>query len=121
MTVSLKSLACFRAIMDAGSVTSAASQLKVTQPAVSRMLGQLESDIGFELFTRTKGKLVPTDAAFALFKEVEIALQSVDRVSQLAINLKNHDYGELSIVAPSWAAARLSDSRTCPPSCPRRM
>lgn len=107
MTVSLKSLACFRAIMDAGSVTSAAQQLKVTQPAVSRMLGQLESDIGFELFTRTKGKLVPTDAAFALFNEVEIALQSVDRVSQLAVNLKNHDYGELSIVAPPSFAERV--------------
>jgi DNA-binding transcriptional LysR family regulator len=100
MTLSLKSLNCFRAVMDTGTVTGAAKQLSVTQPAVSRMIGQLESDIGFELFARSKGKLVPTDAAIALFGEVDIALQSVDRVSQLAVNLKNHDYGELSIVSP---------------------
>lgn len=100
MPLSLKSLICFRAVMDAGSVTGAANSLGVTQPAVSRMLSQLEAGIGFELFMRSKGKLVPTEAAIALFDEVDIALKSVDRVSQLAINLKNHDYGELSIVSP---------------------
>lgn len=107
MTLSLKSLNCFHAVMDTGTVTGAAKQLSVTQPAVSRMIGHLESDIGFELFARSKGKLVPTDAAIALFGEVDIALQSVDRVSQLAVNLKNHDYGELSIVSPPSFAERV--------------
>jgi DNA-binding transcriptional LysR family regulator len=107
MPLSLKSLNCFRAIMDAGSVTGAANSLGVTQPAVSRMLGQLESEIGFELFARSKGKLVPTEEAIALFGEVDIALQSVDRVSLLAINLRNHGYGELSIVSPPSFAEQV--------------
>jgi DNA-binding transcriptional LysR family regulator len=107
MSLSLKSLACFRAVMDAGSVTAAAKNLAVTQPAVSRMLRQLESDIGFELFERSKGRLIPTRAAITLFGEVDIALQSVDRVSQLAVNMRNLDYGELSIVSPPSFAERV--------------
>lgn len=107
MPLSLKSLSCFRAVMDCGSVTGAAKQLGVTQPAVSRMLSQLETDIGFELFSRSKGKLVPTDTALTLFGEVDIALQSVDRVSQIAVNLKNHDYSELAIVSPPSFAERV--------------
>jgi DNA-binding transcriptional LysR family regulator len=107
MPLSLKNLKCFRAVMDAGSVTAAADSLSITQPAVSRMLRQLEADIGFELFTRTKGRLIPTDSALALFAEVDVALQSVDRVSQLALNLRNHDYGELSFVSPPSFAERV--------------
>ena len=107
MSLSLKNLQCFRAVIDTGSVTAAASSLSITQPAVSRMLRQLEADIGFELFMRTKGRLLPTDAALALFAEVDVALQSIDRVSRLAVNLKNHDYGELSIVSPPSFAERV--------------
>jgi DNA-binding transcriptional LysR family regulator len=107
MAISIKSLGCFRAVIDSGSVTGAARKLAVTQPAVSRLLSQLESDIGFELFVRSKGRLIPTDAAVALAKEVDVALQSVERVTQLAVNLRNHDYGELSIVSPPSFAERV--------------
>jgi DNA-binding transcriptional LysR family regulator len=107
MAISIKSLGCFRAVIDSGSVTGAARKLAVTQPAVSRLLSQLESDIGFELFVRSKGRLIPTDAAVALAKEVDVALQSVERVTQLAVNLGNHDYGELSIVSPPSFAERV--------------
>jgi DNA-binding transcriptional LysR family regulator len=105
----LKSLECFRAIIDTGSATAAATQLGLTQPAVSRLLSQLEQRIGFVLFQRRKGRLLPTGEALALYQEVDIALQSVDRVSQLARNLQDADYGELTIVSPpSFAHGVLS-------------
>jgi len=59
-TTNLKSLECFRAIITSGSATAAAQQLGLTQPAVSRLLGLLEASVGFELFHRRKGRLVPT-------------------------------------------------------------
>jgi DNA-binding transcriptional LysR family regulator len=109
-TTNLKSLECFRTIIDAGSVTAAGKRLNLTQPAVSRLLGLLESRIGLALFNRRNGRLVPTDEALMLYKEVDIALQSVERVSQLAKNLHNADFGELTIVAPpSFAEGILSD------------
>jgi DNA-binding transcriptional LysR family regulator len=105
----LKSLECFRAIIVTGSATAAAQQLGLTQPAVSRLLGLLEASIGFELFHRRKGRLIPTDEALALHREVDIALQSVERVSKLAGNLRNEDFGSLNIVSPpSFAEGILS-------------
>ena len=105
----LRSLECLRAIMVTGSATAAARQLGLTQPAVSRLLAVLERSVGFELFERRKGRLVATNEALTLYREVDIALQSVDRVAQLARNLRNVDFGELSIVSPpSFAEGVLS-------------
>jgi len=109
-TTNLKSLECFRTIIDAGSATAAGKRLNLTQPAVSRLLGLLESQIGVELFNRRSGRLIPTDEALMFYKEVDVALQSIERVSQLAKNLHNADFGELTIVAPpSFAEGILSD------------
>jgi DNA-binding transcriptional LysR family regulator len=108
-TINLKSLECFRAIIVYGSATSAARELNLTQPAVSRSLGMLEQWVGFELFIRNKGRLIPTDEALAFYKEVEITLQSVDRLSRLALNMRNTNFGELKIVSPpSFAEGMLS-------------
>lgn len=96
----LKILECFRSIIDTGSATAAAERLGMTQPGVSRLLKMLEVGLGFNLFHRRQGRLVPTAEALVLYQEVDVALQSVDRVAQLAANLKNADYGDLSIVAP---------------------
>lgn len=109
LTTNLKSLECFRAIITTGSATAAARQLGLTQPAVSRLLAVLEAAVGFELFHRRKGRLIPTEEALALHREVDIALQSVDRVSRLARNLRSDDFGALSIVSPpSFAEGVLS-------------
>ena len=105
----LRSLECFRTIIDQGSATAAAKHLKLTQPAVSRLLAVLEDAIGFPLFHRRKGRLIPTDEALTFYKQVDIALQSIDRVSDLARNLRNSDFGELKIVSPpSFAEGILS-------------
>jgi DNA-binding transcriptional LysR family regulator len=109
LTTNLRSLECFRAIITSGSATAAAKQLGLTQPAVSRLLGLLEASVGFELFHRRKGRLIPTEEALAFHREVDIALQSFDRVSRLARNLKNENFGVLSIVSPpSFAESILS-------------
>jgi len=98
--LNMKSLECFRVILSTGSATAAAKQLRLTQPAVSRLLKVLEDAIGAPLFYREKGRLIPTQEALLLSPEVDLALQSVQHVSELAHNLHNANYGELRIVAP---------------------
>ncbi|MEW5251032.1 LysR family transcriptional regulator [Microbulbifer sp. 2201CG32-9] len=109
-SINPKGLECFRSIMATGSATAAARHLGLTQPGVSRLLGVLESYLGFELFYREKGRLIPTEEALTLHPEVELALDSLERVTRLAQGLKDSDMGALRIVAPpSVAEGMLSD------------
>lgn len=61
----------FRAVMIAGSLSAAADQLRVAQPSLSRMMRRMEDLVGFLLFDRVKGRLLPTDEARQLFHSIE--------------------------------------------------
>ena len=60
MKLNLRGLEAFRETMQCGSVTAAAARMGMTQPAVSRLIAQLEQEAGFGLFYRDKGRLSPT-------------------------------------------------------------
>lgn len=96
----LKALEAFREIIRLGSVTAAARGLGLSQPAVSRLLGQFETELGFKLFHRSKGRLLPTSQALLLFEEVDLALQGVERIRVLAKDIHQTNAGQLRIVAP---------------------
>ena len=97
---SIRTLEAFREIILRGSATAAAQSLGSSQPAVSRLLGQLEEQLGFPLFHRSKGRLLPTSQALLLFDEVDLALQGLERVSALARDIHDTNAGHLRVVAP---------------------
>ncbi len=99
-SIGLRALMTFRAIIREGSVTKAARGLKLTQPAASRLLAQLEGALGFELFYREKGKLIPTPDGLLIFDEVSRALDNLDRVNELARDIADFRVGQLKLVAP---------------------
>jgi DNA-binding transcriptional LysR family regulator len=74
----------FRAVMLTGSINAAAKMLYVSQPAVSKLVSHTETTLGLRLFERTKGRLVPTTEAQALFREVEQVYQAALRVDEFA-------------------------------------
>jgi len=106
----LKSLRSFRAILHAGSITAAARELGLSQPAVSRLLAKLERSIGFQLFHRDRGRLLPTQEALIFLEQVDHALGGIDRVSDLARNISANKVGQLKLVAPpSFSEGVLPD------------
>lgn len=108
--IGLRALRGFRAIVKTGTVTAAARALGMTQPAVSRLIAELEHDIGFELFHRDRGRLVPTNDALLLFEEVDHALGGVDRVQSLVRDISDYRVGQLRLVAPpSFSEGVLPD------------
>lgn len=108
--LTLRELRAFAEVMYTGSATAAAAQLGLTQSAVSRLIGELEKTLGFELFYREKGRLVPTADAKRLLIETELVLSSLDRVSNLARDLAGFSAGRISIVAPpSFSESVLPD------------
>jgi DNA-binding transcriptional LysR family regulator len=70
----------FRAVMMTGSVTGAASVLRVSQPAVSRTIHELEHVVGLKLFDRRGRRLVPTVTAELLREEVERCFVGIDSI-----------------------------------------
>ena len=61
--MNIRQLEAFRAIMVARSTIGAAELLNLSQPAVSRLLSQLEASLKLTLFDRSSGRLVPTPEA----------------------------------------------------------
>ncbi|MBT0568338.1 LysR family transcriptional regulator [Williamsia sp. CHRR-6] len=72
----LRTLHYFVTVAQAGTVSMAASQLHMTQPALSRQIRQLEHELGVELFVRTSGRLVLSAAGRAFLPH---ALDVLDR------------------------------------------
>lgn len=102
--LNLRHIEAFRAVMLAGSVVGAAELLSVTQPAVSRTIAQMELRLGYALYQRRGRRLVPTAAAQALFREVEQVYGGIERIAQVAQDLRHHRAGALRIaVLPALA------------------
>ncbi len=84
-------------VMRHGSITSAAQALSISQPAVSRLIADLETGVGFALFERQGGRALPTPDARAFVREVERMFYGLDRLEQVAREIKDLRHATLSI------------------------
>lgn len=106
-----RALNAFRQTILSGSVTGAASTLGRTQPAISRLLKELESDVGFALFERVKGRLILTPEGRYFFDELQRTFRGFERVSAVAAEIRQGRQGSLRIAAmPAAAASFLPDA-----------
>jgi DNA-binding transcriptional LysR family regulator len=90
--VNLRQVEAFKAVIERGTVSAAADALFVSQPAVSKLLANLEDDCDLKLFDRVRGKLAPSrhgmrlyaeiDRVFAGLRQVEHAIESIHRDDQ---------------------------------------
>lgn len=96
----LRQLEAFRAVMLCQTVTRAADMLHISQPAVTRLLNDLEESAGFKLFERTRGRLRPTAEAHLLYEEVNRSLIGVERIARTAHAIKTQQRGTLHVAAP---------------------
>lgn len=79
---SLRELEILRALITLGKTTAAAAKLKISQPAVSRAIAQLEERTGLVLFRRESGRLLATAEALALHQEAEPIFQTLERLER---------------------------------------
>ena len=93
----LRHIEVFHAIYTTGSITSAAKLLYVSQPSVSKVLAHAEMQLGFKLFERTKGKLVPTSEANMLFSEVDKIYKQLYSIKKMSENIKRNEHGIVDI------------------------
>lgn len=95
----LRQIEVFHAIYTSGSMTNAAAMLNVSQPSISKVLAHAEQQLGYRLFDRVKGKLVPTPEAHQLIHHVEAVYRNVDRLRHVADNLRLAGNGRIRIAS----------------------
>jgi DNA-binding transcriptional LysR family regulator len=102
-----KLLRTFAAVARSGSMTRAAIELGVSQPAVSVQILKLEEQVGFELFIRADGRLRPTPAGTVFYSEVNKALGGIERLSQSALEIRTGHFGTVTVAAHPSASISL--------------
>lgn len=68
----------FLAIADAGTFTSAAERLHISQPGLSSSIRALEHSLGVRLFVRTRKRAELTEAGRELYSGARRALATLD-------------------------------------------
>ncbi|MCV2874447.1 LysR family transcriptional regulator [Defluviimonas sp. WL0050] len=107
---SISLLTAFESVVRTGSTLAAARDLDLTQGAVSRLIQNLEAQLGVTLFLRERRRLIPTDHALAYARDVVKALDLISRGSMRVRS--NTGGGTLSLaILPTfgtrWLAPRL--------------
>ncbi|ALX84718.1 LysR family transcriptional regulator [Achromobacter denitrificans] len=103
----LRQLEAFAAVMSTGSVTAAGRLLGRSQPAISRLLQELEAEIGYALFARSGPRVTPTEQGFLLYDDVERALSSLRQIRDRAEEIARGQAQPLLLAATSALAAGL--------------
>lgn len=104
----VKHVQAIHAVILTGSVTGAAEKLHVTQPALSNRLRDAEERLGFELFERRAGRVVPNANAMLLFEEIERSFVGLQHINNLCERIRQQRRRRLSIACtPAFAATVL--------------
>jgi DNA-binding transcriptional LysR family regulator len=95
--MNIRQIEAFRAVMKSGSASRAAAALGITQPAVSRLVSELEKTIGFSLFDRTRGRLEPTPQCRLFYTDVERTFVGLEVLKHTASQIRERGPGIVRI------------------------
>lgn len=97
--IEFRHLEVFRAVMQTGSFTKAARKLRSSQPTVSRMIAELQSEVGFRLFLRRGAAIEPTPEAVDLFHVVDRSFLGIDTIAREASSIAGRRTSYLRVVS----------------------
>ena len=95
----LRRLRTFVTVVEQGTVSKAASCLNVSQPALSRQIGDLQEELGLRLFDHVGRRLVLTCEGEQLLEDCRRLLGYATSVSEHAQLLRRGDSGVLRVAA----------------------
>ncbi len=93
----LENLRAFQAVARCGSFSQAATELFITQPAVSKRIAALETTLGTPLFDRVGKTIQLTQAGRVLLPRVETILHQLNEAKRALADLSGEVRGELRV------------------------
>ncbi|PWC48975.1 LysR family transcriptional regulator [Azospirillum sp. TSA6c] len=94
-----RQLEVFCMLMRCGTVTGAAGMLNISQPALSQILLHAEDQLGFKLFDRVRGRLVPTQEANELYPEAERIFSELGALRRRTVDMRHGRTGLVRLAA----------------------
>jgi DNA-binding transcriptional LysR family regulator len=110
MDLSLRDIRAFVAVAQTGSFTRAATQLHLSQPALTVQIRRLEETVGTRLFDRNSRNVSLTPVGRELLPTLQKSLYDMEHVLADARSLSDGTSGTVRIAClPSFAASLLPD------------
>ena len=103
--MTLRHLRIFVTVVKNNSITKAAKELYLSQPAVSQAIKELEENYQIKLFSRINKKLYITDAGTKLYN---YALNILEMYKNMEDDLLNHNYSEKLRIGAGITIAKTS-------------
>ena len=97
--MNIRRIECFLAVVDCGTVTAAAPQLHMAQPALSRQLQTLETELGFKLFDNQRNRLHLTPAGRELVPLARHLLHTARSLKAAALSWSQGEISRLHLGA----------------------
>ena len=102
--MNLRNLQYFVSVAETRSVSAAAERLHRSQPAVSRAIQDLETDLGFALFLREGRRMMPTAEARGLLAHARMVLRDADELGERARQLAS---GKVAVLRVGGVASTV--------------
>ena len=102
----LKQIAIFCQVIDSGSMRAAAEALKMTPPAISQYIKQLEQELGVSLIHRSTRRISLSEAGERYYQHGKRMLIAAGDAEDAVHEIKNTLEGELRISAPVGLASQ---------------
>ncbi|MGV8938278.1 MAG: LysR family transcriptional regulator [Allorhizobium sp.] len=105
ISMEIRELEVFLAVMSAGSITGAARLLDRSQSQVTRLIQDLETSLGFPLFDRNGPKITPTDKGIAFHSDAERFFTGIGHLRERAKSIAAKEPEPVEISAtPAFAS-----------------
>ena len=107
MNISLRQLRAFLAVAKLRHFRRAADSLHLTQPAVSRHIAELESELEVKLFDRNTREVVPTESGRYLHSAIERVLDELEGVLAHVHSENERRHGKVRVASVPTLSATL--------------
>jgi DNA-binding transcriptional LysR family regulator len=104
MPLNLHHLRTFAVVVQLGGIGAAARALRVSQPAVSRSIRELESEVGLTLLARGAAGVIPTEAGRELYEHARAIVSSERAAVEAMSAVRGMERGTLHIGASTTIA-----------------
>ncbi len=99
----------FLKVAEIGSVSAAALELRIAQPALSRILSRLADELGVKLFVRSGRGVRLTEDGQYLREHAGAIIQQIEAVEQQLRSRSSEPHGDLSVGMPPSLSAKLTE------------